>query len=329
MTVLFCLSVCLSSLFCAFFIGPASSPPPLSRVVRAEPELEGEGRRTLLPLWASGHTPPVHPSGESCIEPVIAFSLRTAPRRVPPQACDIQASFEPDRRWCWWGDRAKLVEARIREEVHPARLDWISALRGPAIRTPVETDAVQRLLFDEQDLVGIRSDLYLGERLMVCRTPLMAQRRAHRREALLEATEALLESVVAATTREKRRLKGEDRIGARVGTVIGRYRMAKHITWAIDEHGVFHSERQTESIVAEAARMASPSSLPACPRQHPVRPVLMSCGLRACSRPRAWPRARDMTPHSGDGLHSLACSRPARRQQRHSYPDAHQARQAR
>ncbi len=164
------------------------------------------------------------------------------------------------------GDRAKLVEERIREEVHPAGLDWISALRGPAIRTPVETGAVQCLLFDEQDLVGIRSDLYPGERLMVCRTPLMAQRRAHTREALLE------------------------------------------------------------SIAAEAARMASPSSLPACPRQHPVRPVLMSCGLRACSRPRAWPRARDMTPHSGDGLHSLACSRLARRQQRHSYPDAHQAR---
>ncbi len=76
------------------------------------------------------------------------------------------------------GDRGMLTEARIREEVHPAGLDWISALRGPAIRTLVETGSVQLSLFDEQDLVEIRSDLYPGERLMVCRTPLMAQRPA-------------------------------------------------------------------------------------------------------------------------------------------------------
>ncbi len=144
------------------------------------------------------------------------------------------------------GDRGMLTEARIREEVHPARLDWISALWGPAIRTLVETGSVQLSLCDEQDLVEIRSDLYPGERLMVCRNPLMAQRRAHRREALLEPS-------VAATTGEKRHLRGEEQIGARVGTVIGRYRMAKHFDWSIDEHGVFHSERRAESIAEEAA----------------------------------------------------------------------------
>ena len=31
------------------------------------------------------------------------------------------------------GDRGMLTQARIREEVKPAGLDWISALRGPAI----------------------------------------------------------------------------------------------------------------------------------------------------------------------------------------------------
>ena len=36
------------------------------------------------------------------------------------------------------GDRGMLTEARIREEVKPAELDWISALRGPAIRNLVE-----------------------------------------------------------------------------------------------------------------------------------------------------------------------------------------------
>ena len=109
------------------------------------------------------------------------------------------------------GDRGMLTEARIREDVRPAGLDWISALRGPAVRSLVESGAVQMSLFDETDLVEIRSDAYPGERLMVCRNPLLAEERARKREELLRATEALLDPVVAATRREKWRLKGEDR----------------------------------------------------------------------------------------------------------------------
>ena len=74
-----------------------------------------------------------------------------------------------------------LTEARIREEVEPAGLDWISALRGPAIRALVESGAVQLSLFDERDLVEVTSDAYPGERLMVCRNPLLAEERARKR----------------------------------------------------------------------------------------------------------------------------------------------------
>ena len=62
------------------------------------------------------------------------------------------------------GDRGILTEARIREEVEPAGLDWISALREPAIRELVEAGTVQLPLFDERDLVEIRDDAYPGER---------------------------------------------------------------------------------------------------------------------------------------------------------------------
>ncbi len=110
-----------------------------------------------------------------------------------------------------------------------------------------------RSLFDEQDLVEVRSDLYPGERLMGCRHPLMAERRGRQREARLEATEKRLEPIVAATRREKRRLKGTDRIGARVGQGIGRYRMAKHFEWTLDEDGCFDDGRDAGSIAAEAA----------------------------------------------------------------------------
>ena len=151
------------------------------------------------------------------------------------------------------GDRGMLTEARIREEVRPAGLDWIGALRGPAIRKLVESGAVRMSLFDERDLVEVRSDAYPGERLMVCRNPLLADERARKREELLRATEKLLEPVAAATRREKRRLKGADRIGERVGKVIGKFKMAKHFEWDIDGEGRFDHRRDAASIAAEAA----------------------------------------------------------------------------
>ena len=151
------------------------------------------------------------------------------------------------------GDRGMLTEARIRDEVKPAGLDWISALRGPAIRKLVESGAVQLSLFDERDLVEIISDAYPGERLMVCRNPLLAEQRARKREELLDATEKVLEPIVAATRRDKWRLTGEDKIGERVGKVIGKYKMAKHFEWSIDEKGEFTYERNAESIAVEAA----------------------------------------------------------------------------
>ena len=151
------------------------------------------------------------------------------------------------------GDRGMLTEARIREDVKPAGLDWISALRGPAVRSLVESGAVQLPLFDEKDLVEIRSDAYPGERLMVCRNPLLAEEeRARKRDELLQATEALLEPIVAATKREKWRLKGQDKIGVRVGKVVGKYKMAKHFELKIGEES-FGYRRKPESIAAEAA----------------------------------------------------------------------------
>ncbi len=136
-------------------------------------------------------------------------------------------------------------------EAAPAGLDWIGALRGPAIRSLVDSGAVQLSLFDEKDLVEIKSDAYPGERLMVCRNPLLAEQRARKREALLDATEELLAPIAAATRRP--RLKGEARIGERADKVIGRYKMAKHFEWSIDEQGRFNYRRNASFIVAEAA----------------------------------------------------------------------------
>ncbi len=150
------------------------------------------------------------------------------------------------------GDRGMLTEARIREEVEPAGLDWISALRAPAIRKLVESGAVQMSLFDRTDLVEVNSDAYPGERLMVCRNPLLAAERARKRDDLLQATQRLLDPIAAAVQRPQRPLTGQDKIALRVGKVIGRYKMAKHFDLEITDSS-FRYRRKPDSIAAEAA----------------------------------------------------------------------------
>ena len=150
------------------------------------------------------------------------------------------------------GDRGMLTQARIREEVQPSGLDWITALRAPAIRQLVESGSVQMSLFDERDLLEIRSDAYPDERLMVCRNPLLARQRAVKRQELLAKTEELLEPIAASTRRERRPYRGRDRIAIRVGKVVNKYKMAKHFDLDISDES-FAYRRKQESITAEAA----------------------------------------------------------------------------
>ena len=190
---------------------------------------------------------------EGCPVAVEVFAGDTAdPATVGSQIEKLRGRFGLSRV-VLVGDRGMLTEARIRDEVKPAELDWISALRGPAIRSLVESGAVQMSLFDQTNLVEVRSDAYPGERLMVCRNPLLAEQRARKREDLLKATEKLLEPIVAATQREKRRLREAHKIGERVGKVIGKYKMAKHFTWSIDDQGRLVHERNAAAIAREAA----------------------------------------------------------------------------
>src|SRR6202166_2335268 len=74
------------------------------------------------------------------------------------------------------GDRGMLTSARIRDEVEPAGLDWISCLRSDAIqKLASDTGPLQLSLFDERDLAEIAApEQFPGERLIVCRNPLLA-----------------------------------------------------------------------------------------------------------------------------------------------------------
>jgi hypothetical protein len=155
-------------------------------------------------------------------------------------------------RVCLVGDRGMLTSARIRDELRPGGLDWITALRAPQIKALVEADALQLSLFDEQNLVEISSPDYPGERLVCCRNPALAAERARKRDELLAATATELDKIAAATRRDRRPLRGRDKIALRVGKVINKFKMAKHFTLQITDEA-FTFARNHDDIAAEAA----------------------------------------------------------------------------
>jgi hypothetical protein len=91
----------------------------------------------------------------------------------------------------------------------------------------VEQSAIQLSLFDEHNIAEISSEDYPGERLIACRNPMLATERANTREELLQATEKELSKIVAATTRQKKRLTGASNIALKVGKVVNLYKEAR------------------------------------------------------------------------------------------------------
>jgi transposase len=180
------------------------------------------------------------------------FEGNTAdPKTLAAQITKLKTRFGLTRV-CLVGDRGMLTSARIRDELRPAALDWVTALRAPQIKALVEADTLQLSLFDEQNLVEISSPDYPGERLVCCRNPVLAEDRARTRDELLAATEKELDTIAAATRRDRRPLRGRDKIALRVGKVINKFKMAKHFTLAITEDS-FTFSRNHDDIAAEAA----------------------------------------------------------------------------
>jgi hypothetical protein len=149
------------------------------------------------------------------------------------------------------GDRGMITEARIKETVKPAGLNFITALRAPAVRSLAEAGTLQLSLFDERDLAEVSSPDYPGERLIVCRNPLLADERTRKRCELLDATAQDLLDIQTRVRRTKRPLRGKDKIALAVGAVINHYKMAKHFLVSVTDDDLMF-ERKTEQIEAEA-----------------------------------------------------------------------------
>jgi Transposase DDE domain len=150
------------------------------------------------------------------------------------------------------GDRGMLTAARLREDVRPAGLDWITALRAPQVKKLVRGGDLQLTLFDAQDLAEITSPDFPGERLVACMNPFLEAERARKRESLLQATEADLDKIAAACARARRPLRGMDAIALRADRVLNRRKVGKHFVLDIGEDR-FSYHRNQDSITAEAA----------------------------------------------------------------------------
>jgi transposase len=130
------------------------------------------------------------------------------------------------------GDRGMITSARIRKDLSPEEwVDWISALRAPTIQKLYQRGAIQLGFFDEKGLAEIRDPSFPGERLVVCRNPLLTEERARTRKGLLEATERLLEKVAKRV--RSGRLRGKADIGIAVGKVINKFKVGKLFTLRI------------------------------------------------------------------------------------------------
>ena len=192
-------------------------------------------------------------TSQGCPIAVEVFPGNTAdPATVAAQVSKLRDRFGISSI-VWAGDRGMLTSARIEQVLKPQGMDWVSSLRSTQVmQLAGEHGPFQPSLFDERNLIELTSAHFPGERLVVCRNPVLAEERARKRDELLAATEGDLAKVAAATQRARAPLRGEQAIALRVGRLIGRYRMAKHFELTITDSSVSWA-RKVDAITQEAA----------------------------------------------------------------------------
>ena len=191
-------------------------------------------------------------AADGCPVAVEVFEGNTAdPATVAAQIAKRKQRFRL-RHVLLVGDRGMITGARIEQVLRPAGLDWITALRAPAIKAlAAEGGPLQFSLFDTRDMAEISSPDFPGERLVVCKNPLLAEERRRKRDELLAATETDLSKIQARVAREKNPLRGAAEIGKRVGAVLGKRKMAKHFELTITQDS-FSFTRKAGAIADEA-----------------------------------------------------------------------------
>jgi transposase len=189
---------------------------------------------------------------DGCPVAIEVFDGNTGdPSTLAPQIEKLKQRFHLERV-VLVGDRGMITEARVTADLKAAGLDWITALRAPAIKALLNSGALQLSLFDQRDMASITSPDFPGERLIVCRNPDLAAERARKREELLAATEKDLNRIKAAVERGRNPLRGTADIALKVGEVLNTHKMKKHFDIEITDTE-FRFTRKSAEIAAEAA----------------------------------------------------------------------------
>jgi hypothetical protein len=147
-------------------------------------------------------------------------------------------------------DRGMATKANLETLAAETGVGWVTALKAPQLKRLVREGALQLSLFDEQNLGEISSSDYPGERLVVCRNPLVAAERARKREDLLAATEQALAPLKQRV--EAGSLAGAAAIALAVGQVINKHKVRKHFELVIED-GRFDYQRNQAQIDEEQA----------------------------------------------------------------------------
>jgi hypothetical protein len=185
-----------------------------------------------------------------CPVAVSVFEGNTGdPTTLLPQVEKLQRTFAIDQL-VLVGDRGMISQKQINALKQREGLEWVTALRTGAIRKLVDGGHIQIGLFDERHLFEVTHPDFPGERLVACRNPQLAVLRAHTRQSLLQATAKELEKVRGMIGRGT--LKGKDAIGVRVGKVVDKHKMSKHLILDIREDG-FEFHLDDDKVSAEAA----------------------------------------------------------------------------
>ena len=182
---------------------------------------------------------------------VRVFAGNTADPNAFPDAVEAVRGTFALHKMIMVGDRGMITTARITDLRKMDGMEWITCLRHPAIKKLMADDGpLQLSLFDEQDLAEITSPDFPDERLIACRNPHEAAKRARTRESLLQATEADLGTIAAQVAAG--RVKDPDKIGIRAGKIINKRKVAKHFILDIGQQRIsWH--RDQAAIDAEAA----------------------------------------------------------------------------
>jgi transposase len=173
------------------------------------------------------------------------------PSTVPDQVEKLKQKFGLENI-VLVGDRGMLTQTQINKLKEYPGIGWISALRSGSIKKLMSEGLIQMTIFDETDLAEIESPDFPGERLIACFNPLLAEERKRKREDLLVSTEKLLSRLQSQVSRRTRTPFDKVEIGKKAGSIINRYKMAKHFHLTIED-GCFSYSRKEDSILKETS----------------------------------------------------------------------------